>query len=486
MLAALSDRVTRWILLGTFGYGLLYLFWYWGTPLGQSPVLDGAENMLIAEAIANGTLPPEPFFRAMLYPCLISVFYMLGFSSGATLMATQLLGLVLHAMSTSLIYTLTYGLFKNRYGALFSTLLFGFNPILIYFAVDPYDITLGTFLFICGLCGILPLLNRRDREEHRNFYKEYLSTGLFLGLATLVRPHFLVVYLATPFILGFTLLNWRETLRSSLIILVAGAAVLCCGGVIQYAHAGVFRIMPWQGAYNLWAANKPGANGKFFKQEIFIEKTEIHANPAKIESLYLYLNETETQPPVNIDEMNHYWRKKFQTMIASHPEEWRSLMTRKFYYLFNNYEQYSNKTCSLHKRLSPWLRFNPIGWGLLLILSAGGCLLGFRSYPREWRLIIALSAVYAAGVLIFYVSSRFRLPLMSLLVLGSSVWASLPLKWKKMSLTFKSGFIAVIVFVSGVTYSNFFDAQDEATFIQDYLLLANAAARLGWDETAHH
>ncbi len=77
MLTVFRDQAIKWVLLATLGYGLLYLSWYWGTPLGQSPVLDGAENLLIAEAIADATLPTEPFYRAMLYPCVLSVFLFL-------------------------------------------------------------------------------------------------------------------------------------------------------------------------------------------------------------------------------------------------------------------------------------------------------------------------------------------------------------------------------------------------------------------------
>ena len=295
MLTVFRDQAIRWVLLATLGYGLFYLSWYWGTPLGRSPVLDGAENMLIAEAIANAALPIEPFYRAMLYPCIISLFFIFGFTPEATFIATQLLGLLTHLFSTAIIYYLSLNFFNNRKGALIATLLFGLNPVLIYFAVDPLDVTLGILLFLIGLCGLLPLFNESNATNDKNVYTGCLKTGLFWGLAILVRPHFIVVYLASPLILGFALFKWRTSVKASVVILLAGGAVLSCGGLIQSLHSGSFRIMPWQGAYNLWAANKPSANGKFFKQEIFIEKSETHVNPTKLESVYLYLNETDAQ-----------------------------------------------------------------------------------------------------------------------------------------------------------------------------------------------
>jgi hypothetical protein len=485
MLTVFRDRAIRWVLLATLGYGLLYLSWYWGTPLGQTPVMDGAENLLIAESIADATLPTEPFYRAMLYPCVLSVFFIFGLTPDGSLLATQLLGLITHLCSTAIIFYLSLNLFNNRKNALMATVLFGFNPVLIYFAVDPLDVTFGILFFLIGLCGIIPLIKDSNATNLKSVCIGCFLTGLFWGLATLVRPHFIVVYLASPVILGFALLKWKASVRASIIILFVGGAVLCIGGLIQYFHSGSFRIMPWQGAYNLWAANESAANGKFFKQKILIEKSDSHVNPARVESIYLYLKETGTQPPVDIDAMNTYWRSKLFMSIAEEPGTWLSLMMRKVYYLLNNYEQYNNKTYILHKQLSPFLRWNPIGWGLLLIFCVGGCMLGFQEHLSAWRLLFMLFAVYAAGTILFYVSSRFRLPLVALLCLGSAGWPSLLQQWRLRNGLFKTGFISILVVTGGVSFSNLFEARDKSTFIQDYLLMANAAARGGLDDSAH-
>ncbi len=479
------DRIIWWLLLSTLVYGFLYLSWYFGTPLGQIPVLDGAENMIVAEAIANATLPTEPFYRAVLYPCVLSVFFIFGLTSDETLLATQLLGLVIHSCSTAIIFYLSSNLFNNRKSALMAAVLFGLNPVLIFFAVDPLDVTLGIFLFLIGLYGLLPLLKIPMDTDFKSVYIGCIQTGLFWGFATLVRPHFIIIYVASPLILSFTLLNWKSSVRASIIILFVGGTVLCLGGLVQYFHSNTFRIIPWQGAYNLWAANKPDANGKFFKQKIFIEKSYTHMNPARVESIDLYLKETDTQPPVDIDLMNAYWRSKLFMSIVEEPAYWLALMMRKVYYLFNNYEQYNNKTYSFHKQLSPFLRWNPIGWGLLLIFYIGGCMLGFRDHPSEYRLLLILFVVYAAGILLFYISSRFRLPLMALLCLGSAGWSSLSQHWRQMNGIFKTSFILIIIITSIVSFSNLFKVRDKSTFIQDYLLMANASARLELDDSAH-
>ena len=36
-------------------------------------------------------------------------------------------------------------------------------------------------------------------------------------------------------------------------------------------------------------------------------------------------------------------------------------MAKKIYFLFNDFEQYNNKTYAVQKALSPVLKFNPLG-----------------------------------------------------------------------------------------------------------------------------
>jgi hypothetical protein len=40
---------------------------------------------------------------------------------------------------------------------------------------------------------------------------------------------------------------------------------------------------------------------------------------------------------------------------------------RKVYALLNDWEQYNNKTYAFHQARSPWLRWNPLSWGVLLV-----------------------------------------------------------------------------------------------------------------------
>src|SRR4051794_38567664 len=68
----LSRQAFAVLALVALVYGGGHLLWYWGTPLGQSAVLDERENLQLAAQITSGTLAHEPFYRAMGYPLLLA------------------------------------------------------------------------------------------------------------------------------------------------------------------------------------------------------------------------------------------------------------------------------------------------------------------------------------------------------------------------------------------------------------------------------
>ena len=104
-------RIAFFIILA---YGLLYLYFFWQTPLGQTPVLDGAENILLAQKITTGTLAKEPFFRSMLYPALLSIPCLYGFDNTDELFTiASLFGMIFHYISCLLVFLTINNLWKD-------------------------------------------------------------------------------------------------------------------------------------------------------------------------------------------------------------------------------------------------------------------------------------------------------------------------------------------------------------------------------------
>jgi len=523
----------------------MYLLSFLASPSGRFAMLDGAENMDLARQIATGTLPPVPFYRAMLYPAVLSLFIRTGVPPDWLPVAAGALGLIWHLASTLFVYRIARRTCASARAGLLAAALFGLNPVAVYFAAEPLDTTLGLFLFLAGLDVLHRVAVRSSRPAHAGLSRSLkhapqgavdrtgslsfaLSAAIGTGcwsLALLARPHYAIVLAGLPLV--FLVLCQNKIILISILsaqIAVMGG-ILGSAGLIQKHICGKFLVLPTQGAYSLWVGNRPGANGRYYEQQLHLPATDAldTENPARVESELLYRQETGEGGPLNIQRMNSYWRRKTLTAIRTHPLEWLGLMTRKVYYLFNNFEQYNNKTFAIQKQLSPVLRWDPLGWGITFILCATA-LAGSRTLApardklpinaaaaKRWygqprtgqglAFLTAIAALYGLGVILFFVSDRFRLPLLPFLCIGAGGLAQLSFTlpgrrslklWrpnthlgdsKQILLSFRRYIPALLAAALAglLTFSRAWGVYDIRPAVQDYILLSIAAGKAGDD-----
>jgi 4-amino-4-deoxy-L-arabinose transferase-like glycosyltransferase len=454
-----NHRVFKWLIGLISLYALGYLFCYWQTPVGQTPVLDGAENVLLADKIFSDTLAREPFYRAMLYPAFLAIFRFLGFAVEDINSIAAISGIMLHVLNSIIAGFIALFLWKNQRSMFLAMLLYGFYPVALHFAADPLDITMAIFFLSASFLMLLAAINNNDRRL-------FALSGLLLGTGSVLRANMLPA--AGILVLLLPHINWR---RGALMALGGLLLPVLLGGLLNYMHSGRFLLMPWQGAFNLYAANYQQANGKYFKQTILLPDRDLSRNPARMESEIIFSKDHPNKTSYTVEEFNSYWHHQTIKAIKSDPGAWLKLMGKKIYYLFNNYEQYNNKTYSFYKQLSPVLKYNPLGFGILLILS----ILALVNLKRDINLKLLLQAItlLSMGILAFYVSARFRILLLPFVVALAAGCAHL----NKPQLLSRKSLIAIIL-TAFITFSGFFAAADTSTWNSDRLLLAHASSRI--------
>jgi hypothetical protein len=473
-------------------YVFAYAQWFLNTPLGRFPLLDSAENLQLAGQIADGTLPRVPFFRAMLYPALLSGYIQLGVSSDWLPVAAGLTGCVFHLCSTVCVYRIARRAWASARSGIWAGVLFGFNPVAIYFAAEPLDTTFGLFLFLVGLdlmhSGLT--LAGQTRSQFPACSSEALTrvagAAAFWSLAMLSRPHYAVVVVVFPvLLLGSFWRTPRVWLKSAAVFGVVTTSVLAFAGLAQHRLTGQFRILPTQGGYSLWVGNRPGANGRYYEQQIHLAAGTAaeSENPARIESEVLYRKQTGESGPIEPERINQYWRAQTVRAIRAEPIRWLQLMLRKAYFLCNDFEQYNNKTYAVQKSLCPVLRFNPLGWGVTLVIFAAGLPLLFRIQHRTRGgfLLLSVGALYAAGVILFFVSDRFRLPLLPFLCIGAAGWGVYLRNSCRIRQIPVCSVAATAAVAGCIGFSNLWGVRDLAPAVQDYIALSIACGKAGDD-----
>jgi 4-amino-4-deoxy-L-arabinose transferase-like glycosyltransferase len=457
-------------------YALGHLDWYLGTPLGRVPVLDERENLDLAAAIAGGSLPAVPFYRAPGYALALACLRWMGISAAGLFPAALLLGAILHGVNAALVAAIARRWFGDR-AALLGGILFGLDPVLVHYATQALDSTLSLTLFLAGLGFLAAALAEPEKA------RRWAGAGISWAAATLVRPNFLLAWIVVP-VLAFARGGSAPVRARILGASLSGVILFGTVSAWQWSVCGVPGFLPWQGAYNLWAANRPGANGRFYTQHVSIPPEAARANPARAESIILYEQETRGQP-TDILLMNAHWRKRFLDEVTSHPLRWAGLMARKAYALLNNWEQYNNKTYAFHKALSPWLSWNPVCWGILLMLGVAGAFRLAEENPRAAEALALVWLACAASILLFFVSARFRLPLAAISAVLAGGALAAPRFWEGWSPMRRAALAGSVALAGFAAFSNLGDVGDPSTFVQDHVLLARAAYTVGDDATAY-
>jgi len=470
--------------LVAFAYAGGHFLWYRDTPLGHGPVVDEQENLALAEGIVRGELPREPFYRAAGYPLALAGLRTLGVTTGGLFSAALALGVLLHALNAALVAGVA-GRWFGGAGALAAGLLFALHPVFVHYSTQALDAVPALSLFLVGLWALAGVIDRAPGDAAAA-WRWAVASGAWAA-ATLCRPNYLVAWslvAAWTTWLAFRQRAWR-------LGVAAGAGVVLLGVYAgwQWRVSGVAGFLPWQGAYNLWAANAPGAHGRYYVQHTAIPAALAHQNPARLESVFLY-REANGRAPADYRDLNAYWRQRFLERIARQPFAWLGQLARKAYALLNHWEQYNNKTYAFHQARSPWLRHNPIGWGLVALLGVAGLARLATREPRAARALMILGATLALSILLFFVSARFRLPLAALLViLAGGAWVA-PTFWRHWPRPRRLVLGAALCATGGIAFSRFDDVAGRATFVMDHALIARAAftigdARTAWAEANH-
>jgi len=452
-------------------YALGFLLEYSASVLGLYPVLDAREQLVLAERFAHGTLPAEAFYRAPLYAALLGRLLALGVAVGDLPFAARMLNGSLHLVSTWLVFLIALRVWRARLAAALAAGLFGCYPVALYFAADALDSSLATCLMLAGVAA----LQRASESERAHPRLDVAPAVGLLALAGLARPQMFAIALAVAAALA---VRARRAPRPGLDLAAALLPLICVLGVMGAANWHVardFRLLPWQGAYNLWAANGPQANGRYFTQQTRLVMHGEGINPARAESERLY---RELAPAAADDyaTQSRFWWRRTLNYVLDQPLRWLNLVLLKAGYALNNFEQYDLTTYHVHKARSSWLTPNPLGWSIVLALAvAAYC---GSSARRRLNSVLGCGAAYAVGLLLTYVSARFRLPLVPLLAIAAGGVVTLRDRRAK-----GIGLLAAAL-VFGLSRWPLPASETEKTVLQDHLLIARAAVELGFDAEA--
>ncbi len=381
---------------------LFFLFSYLkDSPFSRVLLLDSLRYDGWARAIMEGKLfEPGAFYQAPLYPYIISSLYSL---FGSSLVVVYVAQMLIGILSVLLVYFVARKYFSEA-AALLSSFLFALYPSAIFFESKILPETLSIFV-------ALVLLFIMARCNGTNLFFALLA-GVVLGLLTLLRPNMLLLFPLFFFWILFSKRDVNDPSGKQVVVkrkLKILPAVIFCAGMFavifpvtirNFRVSGEFVLISLNGGVTFCQANNPYAKGVFtplpgFSGDIMQQRLEER-----------YYAQAQEKKNLSDPEVSRFWFRKGLEFIRENPLGALILEGKKFFYFFDNYEHSLEYSFEIEKKYTRNIAFLPFG---ILIAFAILGLIG--TYPWRGKLpLVFYLGVQFLTVMIFYMSSRYRLP----------------------------------------------------------------------------
>ena len=382
-------------------------------------VLLGDAEVFVAwgrELAAGAWLGEEVFFQAPLYPYVLGLVFAAGGGTSAVLALHALLG----AGTALLVARASARLFDRRAGWIAGLGAAAYAPSLWLEGIVQKT-ALATFL---TSAVVLLLIHRIAEDEEGDPPTTWSTFGLggVLGLLVLVRENAFV--LAVPIVLWLVVAPQR---RRALVGWAAGLLlVLVPVGLRNAALGGAFLPTASNAGVNFYLGNRAEADGLYTPLVPGRGHARYEAEDAR------RLAEEDAGGPLSPAEVSAYWLGRGVDDVLAEPLRWGVLLAWKSVLVLHRTECMDAQAFEAHRaesralELTSWL----FRFGLLLPLAVYGMGLALRDRDGLWPLALG-ALVLAASIVLFFVTARFRVGLVPLLlpfagrgVVGLSLFAS--------------------------------------------------------------
>jgi 4-amino-4-deoxy-L-arabinose transferase-like glycosyltransferase len=401
----MASRVNKngWIIAGIVGFAfllrLVFIFQWQETPYGGLPYLDALMCDEWAQRLLQGHLFSErAFYQSPLFPYVLALLYTL---TGHDVLNVAFFNAVLGAASCGLLAYAAGRAFGVRALMLTGVLAALYAP-LIFYTGPVLKEALGFFLFAAYLVVVLLALETNQRRY-------YISAGFLLGLAILTRGNAVFLLIALP-LLAFVQKKPKFLRGCSFYVL--GAFLVLVPVTLHNAYVSHdFVPITYSNGFNFYIGNREGTNGANNYP------SDIHTND-KEELSTTKIAETALGHTLKPSEVSAYWFNKGLHFIVHDPASAFGLWLHKAVLFFSNQEFFDNYNSDFFRQeMHSFLHwpFFP-GFALVLGLSAFAFFAAEKEQRRAMQPFLLLAALYIASVLPFYVTDRYRLPVVVFLL----------------------------------------------------------------------
>lgn len=376
----------------------LFLAQWFGLPYISSLCADSwAYDKWALEILGGGLIRHAAFYQSPFYPYFLAGMYKLFGHSQLPVLWLQAFA---DSVTCLLVMRIGERCFGGRAGFWAGLLCAFYRPFLFSVAVP------GKETFAVFSAALFTLLALRAGGSGRG--RHYFFCGLAGGWAALLRSN---VLLLLPVVLIWA---WQRTparfLRQAVLpLLLGGALPLVPAALHNWLASRDLVLLNYNGGFTFYLGNNPVAGGAG------IYPAGFNSNPLLEESQPALAAEKAAGRALKPSEISSFWLKRGLDFISGNPAAWVKLTAAKFFLFWNRYEIPDNYDLQfVSANFGTVLGWPLVSFALVGCLGAAGLLLCRRKEPSG--LILFLFAAYLLSLLPFWMTDRYRLPALVLLL----------------------------------------------------------------------
>lgn len=371
--------------------------------LAKVLVIDARFYDAWAQTIARGNwLGREIFHQDPLYAYFLAVCYKL-FGHSADFV--RIIQAFLDTATIGLLYSTAALLFSPVVGITAACIAAFYGPLVYYTGLldkttfSIFLITLSLFLF--------------SRAYRRPAARWSLLAGVANGLAALTRGNMLIVALALGAVLAWPSQETRTRLRRPLafalgVLMIVGAVTLR-----NYIVGKDWVLLSSNSGLNLLIGNNPHTEGAYMEPPFLRGVPESEYADSRE-----FAEHMSGRAPMKPSEVSGFYTRQVLKFVQEQPRRWSELMFQKLFLATNSLE--IAETYSYYyfaEKYSP-LRAAVIDFKLVFTLGIlGAFMLLLRAGFNELHVFLF---AYTVSLILFFVTSRYRLPLaIPLIIFGA-------------------------------------------------------------------
>jgi tetratricopeptide (TPR) repeat protein len=475
-----EKKIILFLFLGAFLVRMAYLVQMTGSPYFGAPFLDELYHVNWALDIAYGKfMRHDAFFRAPLYCYLLGVYFKI-FAFNFFF-----LGIIQHFIGSGaviVIYLLTRRVFSSKVALIAGIIAACYAPF-FFFEGEMLDIFLQFLFYPLILLLTLKLLEIPSIRNN-------ILLGLIIGLSAVARPNIL---LFLPVIIIFLSVNWilkrdwsGDVFFRMFFLIAAVILPILPVTLHNYIAGKCFVPISTYGGINFYIGNNPASDGytakTAWKVLVFGQYVDSVEEFSKVEA-FLKTGKAD----MNAADVSKYWFHKSTVWIIKNPGAWFRLMFKKTVLFFSNHEIKNNKNIYFVTRYSSILRFflSFLPFALVASLGVMGIFSSVFKKPDPGSLLLLLFLmVYSFGTILFFVSARYRAPVMTVLIPGAAYMLSI--FWDaagKKKLVFLYTGMAFLIFLILISMKDWYHIIPE-NFSRDHWSAGNCYMEKGKNDLA--